>query len=57
MKVVEYGHNYRIVSGWWIFTWWVTFAGTGIPVQFESKASAEAWIKAMEQWEKRGNEF
>ena len=57
MKVVEYGHNYRIVSGWWIFTWWVTFAGTGIPVQFESKASAEAWINTMEQWEKRGNEF
>ena len=57
MKVVEYETGYRIETGWWIFTWWVTFAGTGIPVYFETKERAEGWLQAMQRWEKRGNDY
>lgn len=57
MKVVEYETGYRIKTGWWIFTWWVTFAGTGIPVHFETRERAEGWLQAMQRWEKRGNDY
>lgn len=53
MKVVEYRNRYRVTTGWWIFTWWVTFDGTDVPVSFETHAEATAWIKVMERWEKK----